>query len=52
MLADGKGPKEVASCLRVSPREIDLQLAALFARMGASNCTEAIADAQRRGLVN
>jgi DNA-binding NarL/FixJ family response regulator len=52
MLADGKGPTEVASCLSVGQREIELQLAALFARMGAANCTEAIADAQRRGLVN
>jgi DNA-binding NarL/FixJ family response regulator len=52
MLAEGKGPTEVAGCLSVSQREIDLQLAALFARMGAANCSEAIADAQRRGLVN
>lgn len=52
MLADGKGPTEVASRLSVSPKDIDLQLAALFARMGAANCSEAIADAQRRGLVN
>jgi len=52
LLADGKGPTEVARCLSVSPKEIDLQLAALFARMGAANSTEAVADAQRRGLVH
>jgi DNA-binding CsgD family transcriptional regulator len=52
MLAEGKGPTEVATRLSLSQMEIDRQLAALFAKMGAANCSEAIADAQRRGLVN
>jgi DNA-binding NarL/FixJ family response regulator len=52
LLADGKPPTEVATRLCISGNEIDLQLAALFARLGASNRTEAIAAAIRRGLLN
>lgn len=51
MLADGKPPLEVASNLSVNQHEIDVRLAALFARMGASNTTEAVAAAFRRGLL-
>jgi DNA-binding NarL/FixJ family response regulator len=52
MLADGNAPTEVATRLSLSQLEIERQLAALFAKMGAANCSEAIADAERRGLLN
>jgi DNA-binding NarL/FixJ family response regulator len=51
LLADGKLTKEVASCLCISEKEIEVLLATLFARMGAANRAEAIAAALRRGLL-
>ena len=51
LLADGKTLDELAQSLRSSERDIKIQLTVLFARMGASNTKEAIADAIRRGLL-
>jgi DNA-binding NarL/FixJ family response regulator len=51
LLADGRGPIEIANRLRVRECEIDARLVSLFARLGASNGTEAIALAHERGLV-
>ena len=51
LLADGRGTIEIANRLRVRECEIDARLVSLFARLGASNGTEAIAVAHERGLV-
>jgi DNA-binding CsgD family transcriptional regulator len=51
LLAEQKGTTEIASCLGLSVSEIDPHLTALFARMGAASRTEAVASAQRRGLL-
>jgi DNA-binding NarL/FixJ family response regulator len=51
LLADGRGTIEIANRLRVRECEIDARLVSLFARLGASNGTEAIAAAHERGLV-
>src|SRR5262245_56117687 len=52
LLADGKTTDEVASCLGTSEKEIEGHLATLFMRLGAANRSEAIAAADRRGLLN
>jgi DNA-binding CsgD family transcriptional regulator len=52
LLANGGGRRELADGLRVSEGEVDVHLAMLFARMGASSQGEAVAAALRRGLVN
>jgi DNA-binding NarL/FixJ family response regulator len=51
LLAERKAQAEIASRLGVSDAEIGPQLAALFEKMGASSRNEAIASAQRRGLI-
>ena len=51
LLADGKRTSEIAVRLRVPERQIDEQLATLFAKLGASSRTEAVAAAFKRGLV-
>lgn len=51
LLAREKGPGDIADCLGVSPSEVGCQLQMLFARMGPSNGSEAIAIAWRRGLL-
>lgn len=52
LLADGQAPKEVAVRLLMTEKEVERRLATLFARLGASDRTEAIAAAFRRGLVS
>jgi DNA-binding NarL/FixJ family response regulator len=51
LLADGKRTSEIADRLRVPEHRIDEQLTTLFARLGATNRTEAVAAAFKRGLV-
>ena len=51
LLADGRGTIEIANRLRLRECEIDAHLVSLFARLGASNGTEALAVAHARGLV-
>ena len=51
LLADGRGTIEIANRLRLRECEIDARLVSLFARLGASNGTEALAVAHARGLV-
>jgi len=52
LLAAGIATNELASRLGLSTREIDAQLASLFARMGAASRAEAVAFAMRRGLLS
>lgn len=52
LMASGSTNGAVADRLGLHAREVDAWLAALFAKMGARNRTEALADAVRRGLVN
>jgi len=52
LLASGIATNELASRLGLSTREIDAQLASLFARMGAASRAEAVAFAMRRGLLS
>ena len=51
MLATGTTTIGMATRLGVSEPEIELRLSSLFARMGASNTTEAVIVASRRGLL-
>ena len=51
LLATGTTTIGMASRLGVSEPEIELRLSSLFARMGASNPTEAVIVASRRGLL-
>ncbi|HSK08597.1 MAG TPA: LuxR C-terminal-related transcriptional regulator [Vicinamibacterales bacterium] len=50
-LADGRDSSHIAWELGISEREVEGQLASLFARMGARTTTEAIAAATTRGLL-
>jgi len=51
LLADGHTTADMAASLDVSAPECETLLAALFAVMGAATQAEAIADADRRGLL-
>ena len=51
LLADGHTTADMAASLGVSAPECETLLAALFAVMGAATQAEAIADADRRGLL-
>jgi DNA-binding NarL/FixJ family response regulator len=51
LLADGRAPIEIANRLRVRECDVEARLRALFARLGVSNGTDAIAAAHKRGLV-
>jgi len=50
-LAIGKSTAELALALQLSEPEIEQRLAALYARMGAACCTDAVTVALRRGLI-
>jgi DNA-binding CsgD family transcriptional regulator len=52
LLAEGRAPGELAGYLSVSEAEVDAHLTRLFARMGATTRTEAVAAALRRGLLS
>lgn len=51
-LASGRTTTDVATRLGVGTHEIDALLDALFAAMGAASRAEAIAAAERRGLLS
>jgi DNA-binding CsgD family transcriptional regulator len=51
LLATGRSTGDVAAGLGISAVEMATQLRRLFAAMGAATQAEAIADAQRRGLL-
>jgi len=51
LLAIGHSKDDVAVGLGISAPEMETQLAKLFAAMGAATQAEAIAVAQRRGLI-
>jgi DNA-binding NarL/FixJ family response regulator len=51
LLATGHTKDDVAVGLGISTQEIETQLTTLFAAMGAATQAEAIAVAQRRGLL-
>ena len=52
LIAQGKAVCEVGQCLGVPPNELGIHLTALFAKLGAGNDAEAIAEAARRGIVD
>ena len=51
LLADGLPNKAIAANLGVSEETVKFHLAAIFGKLGASNRTEAVRIALRRGLV-
>ena len=51
LLAAGRSNNDVAAGLGISTREVEAQLTRLFAAMGAATQGEALAAAQRRGLL-
>ena len=51
LLATGHSTGDVAAGLGISTREMETQLMKLFAAMGAATQADAIASAQRRGLL-
>jgi DNA-binding NarL/FixJ family response regulator len=51
LLADGLSNKQIASRLGVSDETVKFHLSAVFGKLGASNRTEAVRQAIRRGLV-
>lgn len=51
LLASGHTTTGVAAGLGMGPHEIETLLDTLFAAMGAASRTEAVAAAQRRGLL-
>ena len=52
LLADGNATTDIANRLRVSVEAIETMLTGLLERMGAASHVEAVADAQRRGLLS
>jgi DNA-binding NarL/FixJ family response regulator len=51
LLADGLPNKAIAASLGVSDETVKFHLAAIFGKLGASNRTDAVRLALRRGLV-
>ena len=51
LLADGLPNKAIAARLGISDETVKFHLAAIFGKLGASNRTEAVRLALRRGLV-
>ena len=52
LIAQGKAVGELGQCLGLPPSELGLHLTVLFAKLGAGNQAEAIAEASRRGIVD
>jgi len=50
LLAGGKSTRDIASHLGTLESDIDERLARLFARMGVSTLSQAVAAASKRGL--
>jgi DNA-binding NarL/FixJ family response regulator len=51
LLADGRPIKQIADNLGIPQNEIEARVRTLFSTMGASTRTEAVAVAERRGLI-
>lgn len=51
LLADGLANKQIARALSLSEETIKFHLASIFGKLGASNRTDAVRQALRRGLV-
>jgi DNA-binding NarL/FixJ family response regulator len=51
LLVDGLGNKSIAARLGVSNETVKFHLASIFGKLGASNRTDAVRQALRRGLV-
>jgi LuxR family transcriptional regulator, quorum-sensing system regulator BjaR1 len=51
LLADGETPSQVSIRLGISATETEALLSRLFAAMGAATRADAVASAQRRGLL-
>lgn len=52
LLADGMSNRAIAARLRISEETVKFHLAAIFGKLGASNRTDAVRLALRRGLVS
>jgi DNA-binding NarL/FixJ family response regulator len=52
LLADGTPTGALAQRFGTSERDVEARLSTLFARMGVSGRSQAVADALRRGLVS
>ncbi len=52
LLAEGRTNKEIAATLVISERTAKFHVRSLFAKLGATNRTEAVALATRRGLIH
>jgi DNA-binding NarL/FixJ family response regulator len=52
LMARGLANKQIAARLGISERTVKFHVSAVFAKLGASNRTEAVARAARLGLVN
>lgn len=52
LLADGRTTRAIADQLGATEYEVETRLTTLFARMGATCRTEAVAAAFRRGLLS
>ena len=51
MIAEGLGNKEIASKLRISDHTVKFHISSIFAKLGASNRTEAVTIGIRQGLI-
>jgi DNA-binding NarL/FixJ family response regulator len=51
LLADGLPNKKIASNLGISEETVKFHLASIFGKLGASNRTDAVRQALRRGLI-
>ncbi|MBA3302407.1 MAG: response regulator transcription factor [Acidimicrobiia bacterium] len=51
LIADGRAPSEVAETLFISPKTVKNHLAAVYAKLGARDRTDAVLRAVRLGIV-
>ena len=51
LVADGLSNKEIGAALGVSDETVKFHLGSVFGKLGASNRTDAVRQALRRGLI-